>query len=84
MSEPIITTEVEYRVKDELGKWVINKPSAPEYANYNILRSNARPFTGLENFDVEWDEHYIEVTTLETKEIRKTYRIKDLREVQDE
>ena len=35
MQEPILNCEVEYRIKDNyFGRWITNKPTAQEYANY--------------------------------------------------
>lgn len=83
MQEPILNCEVEYRIKDNIhGWWITNKPTAPEYANYNSMRSNARKFNGLDEIDVDWDKHLIEVARIETKETRKTYNFKDLKEVE--
>ena len=61
-----------------------NKPTAQEYANYNALRSNARKFDGLQEIDIDWDKHLIEVSRIETKETRKVYNFEDLEEVEDD
>ncbi|KKI55436.1 hypothetical protein UF72_0662 [Staphylococcus equorum subsp. equorum] len=46
------------------------------------MRSNARKFTGLEDIEVKWDEHLIEIEEVITITKRKTIRFKDLKEVQ--
>jgi len=72
-----------YRIKDDhYGRYITNKPTAPEFANYNPMRSNARKFTGLEDIEVKWDEHLIEIEEVITITKRKTIRFKDLKEVQ--
>lgn len=85
MREPILNYEVEYRIKDNhFGRWITNKPTAQEYANYNALRSNARKFNGLDEIDIDWDKHLIEVSRIETKETRKVYNFEDLEEVEQD
>ena len=85
MQEPILNCEVEYRIKDNyFGRWITNKPTAQEYANYNALRRNARKFDGLQDIDIDWDKHLIEVSRIETKETRKVYSFEDLEEINND
>ena len=76
------TTKVEYRIQGEQhGLWLTNKPPSPEYANYNAMRSRAAVINGLDDIDIDWEKHDIEVTTYKIQETRKKVKMKDLKEV---
>ena len=76
------TTNDEYRIQEEdHGWWLTNKPVSPEYANYNAMRSRAAVISGLDDIDINWDKHDIEITTYKIQETRKTVKMKDLEEV---
>lgn len=53
----------------------------PEYANYNGMRSRAAVISGLDDIDIDWEKHDIEITTYKIQETRKTVKMKDLKEV---
>lgn len=86
MAEEYETREVAYLIKEQYGKckYLTNKPNHPEDATYNIQRRNARRLTGLEEINIQWDEHLIEAETTVTKKYYKTFSIDELREVQDD
>ena len=76
------TTKVEYRIQDEhYGRWLTNKPSSQDFANYNGMRSRAAVISGLDDIDIDWDKHDIEITTYKIQETRKKVKMKDLKEV---
>ena len=76
------TTKVEYRIQlEQHGLWLTNKPASPEYANYNGMRSRAAVISGLDDIDIDWDKHDIEITTYKIQETRKKVKMKDLKEV---
>lgn len=79
------TTKIEYRVQDDHhGWWLTNKPPSPEYANYNAMRSRAAVISGLDDIDIDWEKHDIEVTTYKIQETRKKVKMKDLKEVKSD
>ena len=86
MAEEYETKEVAYLIKEQDGKrrYLTNKPNHPEDATYNIQRRNARRLTGLEEINIQWDEHLIETETTVTKKYYKTYSVDQLKEVQDD
>lgn len=76
------TTKIEYRIQDEHhGWWLTNKPSSQDFANYNGMRSRAAVISGLDDIDIDWEKHDIEITTYKIQETRKTVKMKDLKEV---
>lgn len=86
MAEEYETREVAYLIKEQDGKrrYLTNKPNHPDDATYNIQRRNARRLTGLEEINIQWDEHLIETETTVTKKYYKTFSIDELQEVQDD
>lgn len=86
MAEGYETKEIAYLIKEQAGKrrYVTNKPNHPEDTTYNIQRRNARRLTGLEEINIQWNEHLIEIETTVTKKHYKTYSVDQLKGVQDD
>lgn len=83
MAEEYETKEVAYLIKEQDGKhrYLTNKPHHPEDATYNIQRRKARRLIGLEEINIQWNEHLIETETTVTKKYYKTYSVDQLKEV---
>lgn len=77
---------VAYLVKEIDGKqrYITNKPNHPDDATYNIQRRNARRLTGLEEININWDEHLIDKEVTTTIIEYTTYSFKNLEEVDNE
>lgn len=77
---------VAYLVKEKDGKkrYITNKPNQPEDAFYNGQRRNAKRFTGLEQINIDWEDHLIEKEVVTTTTTYTTYSFSELREVNDE
>src|SRR5699024_11795025 len=76
MAEEYETKEVAYLIKEQDGKrrYITNKPNHPEDAIYNIQRRNARRLTGLEEINIQWNEHLIETRSEEhTSELQSRF-----------
>ena len=46
------------------------------------MRSRSAVIIGLDDIDIDWDKHDIEITTYKIQETRKTVKMKDLEEVE--
>lgn len=77
---------VAYLIKEKEGKqrYITNKPNHPGDATYNIQRRNARRLTGLEEINVDWQDHLIDKETTVTTTFYNTFSIEELREVDND